>query len=40
VSTGFKNSDFDLKDKERSGQSKKFEDVELLDENSTQMLEN
>jgi len=29
-----------LKDKERSGQSKKFEDAELLDENSAQMLEN
>jgi len=29
-----------LKDKERSGRPKKFEDAELLDENSAQTLEN
>jgi transposase len=38
----FKSGDFDLKDKERSGQPKKFENAELqalLDENSAQTLE-
>jgi len=44
VSTGFDDSkvDFDLKDKERSGQPKKFEDAELqvlLNENSAWTLE-
>jgi len=38
----FKNGDFDVNDKERSGQPKKFEDTDLqalLDENSTQTLQ-
>jgi len=38
----FKNGNFDLKGKERSGQPKKFEDTELqavLDENSAWMLQ-
>ena len=37
----FKSGDFDIEDKERSGQPKKFEDEELtavLDENSCQTL--
>lgn len=38
----FQNDDFDLKDKERPGQPKKFEDAELqlLDENAAPMQKN
>jgi len=38
----FKSGDFDVNDKQRSGQPKKFEDIELqalLDENSAQTLQ-